>query len=689
MYVRSGTLWGLPTQLKAWSSGSVAVSGDVVVVGFPYDSSSATGVNGDAANSGAWGSGAVSVFASIARPGNDDFASRASLGGGAAASAAGTLAGASGELLAQEPDLKDGVAGPPELGGYNHDATVWYQWTAPAGCQWASLKVVGPEAPTVISVYTGTNLAGLGKVAFDWRYLPQAPHRLTFAVTPGTTYQIRVGCMWEDYYSEPTMAFNLNLLAFGTPATAEQFIAHGRILLGQGSEAVLGQAAADFSSALALDPANGEAHFLRAYTNLLLLENEPAFSQSLAALGASRSGSLRSGGTLTLPRDAAREPVFATGARSSSVINWVTSQLLPRLATVRGDLAAVTAVNFRADLSAAESGNVDVLVDKGDVLVFQAVTHGLEMFFNLLFTYDLDVSCTAMVTLDQSGQLDAQHVLATSSSLMKFAASDRRSQFAAALRAMQQDYTAASTFIFNYRTNPTRLVTEDLNGNPQQDADTRDTLAAAVASLDGETTYQGTRVNLSRLVASSQSLRDWTPELRGADVVPGTLPDATFDGVLPGVGGVALNNRIYQLGRMWGMAQYAEQYGSFLKSLTGVDEPFSDADGDGRDNFSEWLAYTDPLASDTVWQDFSRHVIAPGQNEVRLTFARRKDLSAWKLRVAVSDDLTSWDATETQVEQVGTAVNNGDGFTETVTYRLKDAAALASRKFLRVEAAPK
>ena len=61
----------------------------------------------------------------------------------------------------------------------------------------------------------------------------------------------------------------------------------------------------------------------------------------------------------------------------------------------------------------------------------------------------------------------------------------------------------------------------------------------------------------------------------------------------------------------------------------------------------------------------------------------------WRLRVAVSDDMTTWDHTETQVDMVGTPVANGDGFTETVTYRLTNAAALASRKFLRVEAAPK
>ena len=448
---------------------------------------------------------------------------------------------------------------------------------------------------------------------------------------------------------------------------------------------MLSQAAADFSSALALDPSNGEAHFLRAITNLLLLENEPAFSQALGTLGASRTASLRSGGILTLPQDATGAPIFPSGARSTTIINWVTGQLLPRLATVRSDLAAVTSINFRADLTAAETGKIDALVDRGDILFLQGATHGLEMLFNLLFTYNLDVSFSAMVTLDKSGQLDAQHVLATSSSLLKFASSDRRPQFAAALRSMQQDYAAASSFALNDRANATHSVT---SGMPN-DAASSNTIATAVASLNGETTYQGTRMNLSRLVASKQALRDWAPEMRGQGVVPQTLPDPTFDGVLPGMSSSQLNNRLYKLGHMWGMSQYAAQYGSFLQRVTGKDEPFSDADGDGRDNFSEWLAHTDPLKADTVWQDFTHNVITPGKNEVRLRFARRMDLSDWALHVAVSDDMVTWDRTETQIEIVGSPVSNNDGFTETVTYRLKDAAALASRKFMRVEAAAK
>jgi hypothetical protein len=86
----------------------------------------------------------------------------------------------------------------------------------------------------------------------------------------------------------------------------------------------------------------------------------------------------------------------------------------------------------------------------------------------------------AMVALDKNGQLDAQHVLTASSSLLKFAASDRRPQFAAALRAMQQDYASAAAFIRSYRVDPANLLTEDLDPDSPQEIKTRDTLVDGV-----------------------------------------------------------------------------------------------------------------------------------------------------------------------------------------------------------------
>ena len=79
VFVRTGTRWAQQAYLKAsnpdgglivggnpygdWFGGSVAVSGDLIVVGAPYEDSNATGVDGDQSDNSAVASGAAYVFA--------------------------------------------------------------------------------------------------------------------------------------------------------------------------------------------------------------------------------------------------------------------------------------------------------------------------------------------------------------------------------------------------------------------------------------------------------------------------------------------------------------------------------------------------------------------------------------------------------------------------------------------------
>jgi hypothetical protein len=69
LFIRNGTVWSQPLYLKASNTGSpdnfgsgVAASGTTIVAGAQYESSNATGVNGNQANNSAVGSGAAYVF---------------------------------------------------------------------------------------------------------------------------------------------------------------------------------------------------------------------------------------------------------------------------------------------------------------------------------------------------------------------------------------------------------------------------------------------------------------------------------------------------------------------------------------------------------------------------------------------------------------------------------------------------
>ncbi len=69
VFVRNGTTWSQQALLKASNTdgadafgATVAVSGDTVVVGAPFEASKATGVNGDETDNSAFSAGAAYIF---------------------------------------------------------------------------------------------------------------------------------------------------------------------------------------------------------------------------------------------------------------------------------------------------------------------------------------------------------------------------------------------------------------------------------------------------------------------------------------------------------------------------------------------------------------------------------------------------------------------------------------------------
>ena len=111
IFVRSGTNWTQQAYLKAsnpdssdWFGYSVAISGDTVAIGAPYESSSATGVNGVQTNNSASASGATYVFARSGTNWSQQAYLKASntgagdqFGGSVALSSDTVIVGASGE----------------------------------------------------------------------------------------------------------------------------------------------------------------------------------------------------------------------------------------------------------------------------------------------------------------------------------------------------------------------------------------------------------------------------------------------------------------------------------------------------------------------------------------------------------------------------------------------------------------
>jgi outer membrane protein assembly factor BamB/subtilisin family serine protease len=113
------------------------------------------------------------------RPFNDDFATRARLGGPNVRARAVNTGG-------------NREAGEPAHAGQSGGASLWWQWTAPS----SSLVVfdtTGSDHDTLIAVYTGNTLGNLAlQVANDDNPNGGTTSRATYTVVGGTTYQIAV-----------------------------------------------------------------------------------------------------------------------------------------------------------------------------------------------------------------------------------------------------------------------------------------------------------------------------------------------------------------------------------------------------------------------------------------------------------------------------------------------------------------
>jgi hypothetical protein len=134
--------------------------------------------------------GAVQLNIAPPPPANDNFANRIALTG-SRANATGSNRGATSEV------------GEPAQSGVTN--SVWWTWRAPTTGIY-TFDTIGSRFDTYLSLFTGTNLPSLTRVAADDDGGGNLTSRITRIVTAGTTYQIAV-----DGYSSATGPINLNI----------------------------------------------------------------------------------------------------------------------------------------------------------------------------------------------------------------------------------------------------------------------------------------------------------------------------------------------------------------------------------------------------------------------------------------------------------------------------------------------
>ncbi len=561
--------------------------------------------------------------------------------------------------------------------------TVWWKWVAPSTGIF-EVSTAGSSLNSVLQVYQGSTLANLTQVTESRDAARDGTSRLALFATNGQTYYFRVRGQVQDSL---TGIVSLSVSNYGTAVTAADYVKLGRAYLELQTDIGLASADNAFAQALALDANHQEANLLKAITAFAMLEQTVAFQNVLTSLGV-LDASLY-GMEYAFPKNGAGQTVAAPGSNTSSAVAYLTTQVLPALPNLRAMLDKTNA-SFTTSLSDTESTSRFLEIDAGDVGVMRTASYALEALIRFVQTFEVGASVETVVEDLRNDEFNLEKALGTFTNVLNATGNDQRTAFKTALQGANASYQAASNFIRTQRSsNGEHSLFFLPQGDLEREAEVRARMQEVSNALDGSTQVGGESVDLSRFVGSGKSLREQVPGLVRNKAVSGTAPDVTFDGVVPGASQAKVSGFLRKHGFLHEVSTFGNWAQHFLKNQSpGNQAKDADPDLDMLNNFGEFAFNLRPDAASTPGQyqvsSLQTHV-ADGKKYLHISYPRRIVRSTISYVVAVSDDLVTWDRTQTQVQQVGSAVPSADGETEVVTFRVLADPDLTSRKFVRVE----
>jgi hypothetical protein len=314
-------------------------------------------------------------------------------------------------------------------------------------------------------------------------------------------------------------------------APADDLVSKGRAFLAARD---LTNANACFASAVAANPAHAAANVFRAGTRLLVLADQPAGKALLNRLGMDATNRTVYGWEADLPRDTNGVVVAPSNMSAAELTAFIHTNVLNEIAGAAANLAVITNPNFTLTLSSNETTLSEVTVDYCDLLLVRAALRAAQFVGYTIHSWNLDVQLAAVRELGN----DTEHFFSSHTNLFRFATTNDLLSARQSFSETVSFYTNASACIRG-RTNVTRLFNYD-SSMAERETTFRKTLTELQQSLNGPVVMSentNLSIYLSQLFNPSNALRSFFPKIVGNAIVAGTLPDASFGGIVQGLPG--------------------------------------------------------------------------------------------------------------------------------------------------------
>lgn len=333
--------------------------------------------------------------------------------------------------------------------------------------------------------------------------------------------------------------------------SAEDKVAEGRAYLAAHD---LWNAHISFGEAVTTDPSHPAANFFYSVTRILVITHDPTFNNLLDRSGVSAEGRDLYNWTADFQRDAENNIVLPAGSPGSGeIIDFLKDSLLPQVEGAFHNLEVIDS-SFNLLLDPAETlADEQLEVDYGDIAFYRSMLQAMKSSILVAEAYDLDVDIRDIVAKIKNDSFSLNSdILVAYANFLNLKVSHSPGEAKISLRASIDNYLEASSFIRS-ETDPQGddLITFD-PADMEGEAESRNVLADIRNSLDGpfvvgdEELDNPFQLDLTQFFDDPIDIRAYLPQFTADnEIVPCSIPNPTFGGILPDYDLDTLNNQLH------------------------------------------------------------------------------------------------------------------------------------------------